>query len=81
MSLPDILCLRQFCSPLFGLFRLARSSVEGFGCERLITANCQFRTIGEDADDAKRWLLGLTSTETLRKAGVLSDDFWLKASV
>lgn len=49
--------------------------------KRLIAANRQFRTIDEEADYAERWLLGLTSTEALRKAGVLSDDFWLKAFV
>lgn len=47
--------------------------------KRLIAANRQFRTIDAEADYAERWLLGLTSTEALRKAGVLSDDFWLKA--
>jgi len=45
----------------------------------LIAANRQFRTIDTEADYAERWLLGLTSTEALRKAGVLSRDFWLKA--
>jgi transposase len=47
--------------------------------KRLIAANRQFRTIDTEADCAERWLLGLTSTEALRKAGVLSRDFWLKA--
>ncbi len=47
--------------------------------KRLITANRQFRTIDAEAAYAERWLLGLTATEARRKAGVLSDDFWLKA--
>jgi hypothetical protein len=47
--------------------------------KRLIAANRQFRTIDTEADYAERWLLGLTATEALRKAGVLSDNFWLKA--
>lgn len=47
--------------------------------KRLITANRQFRTIDAEAVCAERWLLGLTVTEARRKAGVLSDDFWLKA--
>jgi transposase len=49
--------------------------------KRLVAANRQFRRIDEEADYAERWLLGLTSTEALRKAGILSDDFWLKAFV
>jgi transposase len=47
--------------------------------KRLIAANRQFRTIDTEASHAEHWLLGLTSTEALRKAGVLSDNFWLKA--
>jgi transposase len=47
--------------------------------KRLIAANRQFRTMDQEAAYAERWLLGLTPTHALRKAGVLSDDFWLKA--
>lgn len=47
--------------------------------DRLITANRQFRTIDGEADYAEHWFLSLTSTEALRKAGILSDNFWLKA--
>jgi transposase len=46
--------------------------------KRLIAANRQFRTIDDEADHAEQWVLGLTTQETLRKAGVLSDHFWLK---
>jgi len=49
--------------------------------KRLITANRQFRTMDEEADYAAQWLLGLTPTEARHKAGILSDDFWLKAFV
>ena len=49
--------------------------------KRLIAANRQFRTIDDEAAHAAQWLLGLTSTEALRKAGVLSEDFWLRALV
>jgi transposase len=49
--------------------------------KRLITANRQFRTVDEEADYAEQWLLGLTATEAQRKAGILSDAFWLKAFV
>jgi transposase len=46
--------------------------------KRLMAANRQFRTIDDEADYAERWLLGLTPQEALRKAGVLSENFWLK---
>lgn len=46
--------------------------------KRLIAANRQFRTIDEEADDAEHWILALTVRQALRKASVLSDDFWLK---
>jgi hypothetical protein len=46
--------------------------------KRLIAANRQFRTIDEEADYAEQWILTLTALQALRKASVLSDDFWLK---
>jgi transposase len=46
--------------------------------KRLIAANRQYRTIDEEADRAERWILGLTARQALRKASVLSEDFWLK---
>jgi transposase len=46
--------------------------------KRLIAANRQFRTIDDEAEHAQRWFLGLTPREALRKAGVLSENFWLK---
>jgi transposase len=46
--------------------------------KRLIAANRQFATIDEEAEYAEGWLLGLTARQALRKAGILSDDFWLK---
>ena len=46
--------------------------------KRLSAANRQFRTIDAGADYAEHWLLDLTPREALRKAGVLSEDFWLK---
>ena len=49
--------------------------------KRLIAANRRFRTIDDEAAHAEQWLLGLTSTEALRKAGVLSEDFGLRAFV
>jgi hypothetical protein len=44
-----------------------------------ISANQQFPGIYDHADSAERWLLSLTNSEVLRKAGVLSKNFWLKS--
>ena len=46
--------------------------------KRLIAANRQFRTIDAEADYAEHWILSLTTHQALRKASVLSDNFWLK---
>jgi transposase len=46
--------------------------------KRLLAANRQFRTIDDEAAQAERWFLGLSPREALRKAGVLSENFWLK---
>jgi hypothetical protein len=46
--------------------------------KRLIAANRQFRTIDAEAEYAERWFLGLTARGALRKAGILSEDFWLR---
>ena len=44
-----------------------------------ISANHQFSSIGEHADYAEGWLMSLTNKEALRKAGVLSKNFWLRS--
>ena len=46
--------------------------------KRLIAANRQFETIDEEANYAEHWILSLTVQQALRKASVLSDEFWLK---
>ena len=43
-----------------------------------ISANWQWTTVDEHADHAERWVLGLSDREALRKAGILSEDFWLR---
>jgi hypothetical protein len=43
-----------------------------------ISANWQWSTVDEHADHAERWVLGLSAREALRKAGILSEDFWLR---
>jgi transposase len=44
-----------------------------------ISANYQYTSIDEHADYAEQWLLSLSNKEALRKAGVLSKNFWLKS--
>ena len=48
------------------------------GLKQRISANRQYRTVDEQADWAEQWVLGLTTRQALRKAGVLSDRFWLR---
>ena len=44
-----------------------------------VSANYQFSSIDEHAEYAENWLLSLTDKEALRKAGVLSKNFWLRS--
>lgn len=46
-----------------------------------ISANLQYRTVDQHADFAQRWLFSLSQTEALRKAGILSNNFWLRSFV
>lgn len=46
--------------------------------KRMMAANRQFTTIDEQADYCENWILGLSVDQARRKAGMLSDDFWLK---
>lgn len=43
-----------------------------------VSANWQWSTVDEHADQAEGWALGLSNREALRKAGILSGDFWLR---
>ena len=44
-----------------------------------ISANFQYKSIAQHADFAERWVFSLSRTEALRKASILSKDFWLRA--
>ena len=44
-----------------------------------ISANYQFASIEEHARHAEAWLMSLTKQEALRKAGVLSKNYWLRS--
>jgi transposase len=46
--------------------------------KRLVAANRQASSVDALADDAVRWTLGLTTREARRKAGMLSEHFWLR---
>jgi transposase len=46
-----------------------------------ISANYQFKNIDEHADFAEHWVLSLSKSEALLKAGVFSKNFWLQAFV
>ena len=44
----------------------------------VVAANRQAESIDELAEQAEQWLLKLSNRQALRKAGVLSKNFWLK---
>ena len=67
-----LLWLPKQCSELNAVDQLWKE------LKRLMAANRQFRTIDDEADHAEGWFLGLTPQEALRKASVLSENFWLK---
>ena len=43
-----------------------------------LAANRQFASVDELASYAESWVRALTPTQTLRKAGLLSQNCWLK---
>lgn len=44
-----------------------------------ISANYQFASIEQHARQAEGWLMALTRGEALRKAGILSKNYWLRS--
>ena len=44
-----------------------------------ISANYQYSNIDEHAQTAENYILQLTSKQALKKAGILSKNFWLKS--
>jgi transposase len=68
----ELLWLPKQCSELNAMDQLWKE------LKRLIAANRQFRTVDQGADYAEQWFLGLSPRLALRKAGVLSENFWLK---
>jgi transposase len=45
--------------------------------KRCVSANRQFATIDDHAQAAENWIRNLTPRQALRKAGILSKNFWL----
>lgn len=43
-----------------------------------ISANRQYKTVDEQANWAERFIFGLSPRQALKKAGVLSENYWLK---
>ncbi len=68
----ELLWLPKQCPELNAMDQLFKD------LKRLIAGNRQYRTIDQEAEQAEDWLLGLSARQALRKAGVLSDHFWLK---
>ena len=65
--------LPKQCSELNAMDQLWR------GLKNNISSNYQYANIDEHADFAEQWVMSLTRTEALRKASVLSKNFWLKS--
>lgn len=65
--------LPKQCSELNAMDQLWR------GLRDNISANYQYADIDEHAAFAEQWIMSLTHTEALRKASVLSKNFWLKS--
>jgi hypothetical protein len=68
-----LIWLPKQCSELNAMDQLWR------GLKDNISANCEYADIDEHADAAEDWVMSLTRTEALRKASVLSKNFWLKS--
>jgi hypothetical protein len=68
-----VVWLPKQCSELNSMDQLWK------GLKGTISANHQFSSVEEHAEYAERWLLSLTDKDALRKAGVLSKNFWLRS--
>ena len=65
--------LPKQCSELNAMDQLWR------GLKDNISANYQFKEIDEHAAYAEEWILSLTRSEALLKAGIFSENFWLRS--
>lgn len=69
----ELIWLQKQCSELNAMDQLWR------GLKADISANHQFNDIDEHASWAENWLLSLTRSEALLKAGIFSENFWLQS--
>jgi hypothetical protein len=68
-----LIWLPKQCSELNAMDQLWRELKDN------ISANYQFKDIEEHAVMAEQWILSLSKSEALVKAGVLSKNFWLQS--
>jgi hypothetical protein len=68
-----LIWLPKQCSELNAMDQLWRE------LKGTISANYQYADIDEHADFAEHWIISLTPVAALRKAGILSKNFWLKS--
>ena len=68
----ELIWLPKRCPELNGMDQLWR------GIKDDISANHQFANVDEHADFAEAYIRKLTNTKALRKAGILSKNFWLR---
>jgi transposase len=71
----ELIWLPKQCSELNAMDQLWRE------LKRAISANYQYEDIDEHAAYAQEWVESLSKTQALRKASILSKNFWLKAFV
>ena len=69
----ELIWLPKQCSELNAMDQLWRE------LKGTISANYQYRDIDEHATFAEEWIRSLSKKEALRKASVLSKNFWLKS--
>lgn len=69
----ELVWLPKQCSELNGMDHLWREVKDD------ISANYQFPNIDEHADFAEDYLFKLSNRQALRRAGILSKNFWLKS--
>lgn len=68
----ELIWLPKQCSELNAMDQLGKE------LKNKISSNRQFKTIDEHARQAENWVLDLSNRQALRKAGILSTNFWLK---
>lgn len=68
----ELVPLPRQCPELNAMDQLWRET------KRCVSANRQFASIGEHAQAVEGWITRLTPRQALRKAGVLSKNYWLR---